>query len=98
MMQSDFAGPVNIGSEEIVTINTLADMVMAIANKRVTKKHVPGPLGVRGRKSDNQLIEDRLDWKPSQPLTTGLERTYRWIEKQVRQQTIAPERSVADST
>ena len=87
LMESDFMGPVNIGSEEMVTINKLAAMVMQIAGKRVTIKHIPGPTGVRGRNSDNHIIGERLGWKPSRPLTEGLETTYRWIRSQVLQQT-----------
>ena len=83
LMQSDFEGPVNIGSEEMVTINQLAEMVMKIASKKLTIKHIPGPLGVRGRNSDNHLIQDKLGWKPSRPLEEGLRKTYRWIEEQV---------------
>jgi len=83
-MRSNFTGPVNIGSEEMVTINNLADMIMKIAGKTLSKKHIPGPLGVRGRKSDNRLIYAKLEWKPSQPLETGLRKTYNWIEKQVK--------------
>ena len=82
-MRSDFEGPVNIGSEEMVTINQLADMIMTIAGKRVEKRHIPGPLGVRGRNSDNRLIEQKIGWKPSQPLSTGLAQTYAWVERQV---------------
>jgi GDP-D-mannose 3', 5'-epimerase len=83
LMESSFAGPVNIGSEEVVTINGLTDMVMTIANKRLRIKHIPGPLGVRGRNSDNRLIAEKLGWCPSQPLHEGLSATYSWIEKQV---------------
>ena len=92
LMESDFNGPVNIGSEEMVSINQLAETVMAIACKRLSIRHIPGPLGVRGRNSDNRLIEKRLHWRPSRPLTEGLERTYRWILSQVeadRRQTAA---------
>ena len=64
LMRSDWTGPVNIGSDEMVTIDQLADMVMDIAGKRLTKKHIPGPLGVRGRNSDNWLINKNLGWKP----------------------------------
>ena len=78
-----FAGPVNIGSEEMVTINQLAEMVMQIAGKKISIKHTPGPLGVRGRNSDNNLISEKLGWKPTRPLRDGLTETYRWIEKQV---------------
>jgi GDP-D-mannose 3',5'-epimerase len=82
LLRSDFEGPVNIGSEEMVTINQLVDIVSDIAGKPVTKKHVPGPLGVRGRNSDNRLIRERLGWAPSQSLRRGLEHTYQWIERQ----------------
>jgi len=85
LMRSDFTGPVNIGSEEMVTINQLAEMAMDIAGKKLTVKHVPGPQGVRGRNSDNALIYKKLGWKPTQPLRVGLEKTYKWIEEQVRQ-------------
>jgi nucleoside-diphosphate-sugar epimerase len=83
LMDSEFTGPVNIGSEEMVTINQLAEMVIGIAGKRLSMRHIPGPLGVRGRNSDNHLIAERLRWKPSRPLREGLERTYAWIESQV---------------
>jgi len=84
MDQRDFIGPVNIGSEEMVTINDLAQTVMKIAGKRLTFKHIPGPLGVRGRNSDNALIKEKLGWEPDYPLAEGLEKTYLWIEGQVR--------------
>jgi len=83
LMQSDFAGPVNIGSSEMVTIDQLAGMIMRIAGKHVGLKHIPGPLGVRGRNSDNTLIEQKLGWKPSMSLREGLKRTYPWIADQV---------------
>lgn len=83
LTRSDWTGPVNIGSDEMVTINQLADMVMEIAGKKLAKKHVSGPLGVRGRNSDNRLIEKKLGWRPNRPLREGLEKTYAWIEKQV---------------
>ena len=83
LMESDFAGPVNIGSEEMVTINQLALLIMAIAGKRITLRHIPGPLGVRGRNSDNHLIRRQLGWAPSRSLRAGLERTYAWIESQI---------------
>ena len=83
LTRSAFSGPVNIGSEEMVTINQLVDLVADIAGKRVEKNHIDGPLGVRGRNSDNRLIQEKLGWKPSQPLRAGLERTYEWIEQQV---------------
>lgn len=84
LMESDFIGPVNIGSEEMVTINQLAEMVMSVADKHVHLRHIDGPLGVRGRNSDNRLIRERLGWAPSRPLREGLEVTYRWIERQVQ--------------
>ena len=83
-MQSGFPGPVNIGSEEKLTINQLAQMVMDIAGKKIEIRHIEGPLGVRGRNSDNRLIEHELGWKPDYPLRKGMELTYRWIENQVR--------------
>jgi len=84
LLRSDWTGPVNIGSEEMVTINQLAQMVMEIAGKKLSIKHVPGPQGVRGRNSDNRLIQEKLEWKPSLPLVEGLRKTYAWIEAQVK--------------
>ena len=83
LIESEFAGPVNIGSEEMVSINRLAEMIMEIAGKKVAIRHIPGPLGVRGRKSDNHLIRERLGWAPSRPLAEGLQKTYSWIAQQV---------------
>jgi len=74
---------VNIGSEEMVTINQLAQMVMEIAEKKQIIKHIPGPLGVRGRNSDNTLIKKKLGWAPSESLYDGLQQTYVWIVDQV---------------
>ena len=84
LMESDFIGPVNIGSEEMVSINQLAEMAMDIAGKKQSIKHIPGPLGVRGRNSDNQLIYEKLGWKPIAPLREGLIKTYTWISEQVK--------------
>src|ERR1700761_955803 len=84
LTRSEFEGPVNVGSEEMVSINQLVDLVADIAGKKIIKKHIPGPLGVRGRNSDNRLIKDKLGWKPSETLRAGLEKTYEWIEHQVR--------------
>lgn len=84
LISSDFSGPVNIGSDEMVTINGMASMIMEIAGKKLEIRHIPGPLGVRGRNSDNRLIREKLKWAPSQPLLTGLEKTYEWISEQVR--------------
>jgi len=85
LTRSDWAGPVNIGSDEMVTINQLADMAMEIAGKKLSKRHIEGPLGVRGRNSDNRLIQEQLSWRPSQPLKKGIEKTYKWIEEQIDQ-------------
>lgn len=79
----EFYGPVNIGSEEMVSINQLAQMAMDIAGKHLTVKHIDGPLGVRGRNSDNKLIKEKLGWAPAEPLRAGMEKTYAWISKQV---------------
>ncbi len=84
LVQSDFAGPVNIGSDEMVTINDLAHMVASIAEKEISLVHIDGPLGVRGRNSDNNLIEQKLGWRPNEPLRAGLEKTYAWIAEQVK--------------
>jgi nucleoside-diphosphate-sugar epimerase len=83
LMHSDFEGPVNIGSEEMVTINTLAEMIMRIAGKSLTLRHIPGPLGVRGRNSHNELFRKRLGWAPDEALEAGLRRTYAWIADRV---------------
>ena len=83
-MKSDFAGPVNIGSEEMVTINQLAEMAIGISGKKISLKHISGPTGVRGRNSDNRLIKEKLNWQPSDPLITGLTKTYNWIDEQVK--------------
>ncbi|SRR5579872_6835368 len=83
LMRSSFTGPVNIGSEEMVTINQLAEMAISISGKRLAIAHIPGPMGVRGRRSDNNLIREKLDWEPREKLVTGLEKTYAWIERQV---------------
>ena len=83
LMDSDFTGPVNVGSEEMVTINQMARMIMEIAGKTIRLRHISGPVGVRGRNSDNRLIEARLSWKPTRPLREGLEKTYAWIHQQV---------------
>lgn len=85
-MDSDFVGPINIGSEEMVTINQLAEMTIEIGNKKLKIKHIPGPLGVRGRNSNNKLIKEKIGWSPSKPLKAGLEKTYKWIESQLNKQ------------
>jgi nucleoside-diphosphate-sugar epimerase len=83
LMRSDFTGPVNIGSDEMVTIDKLVDIVAGIAGKTVKKRHVDGPTGVRGRNSDNRLIRQKLNWVPSTILVDGLRPTYAWISAQV---------------
>ena len=83
LMDSDFTGPVNVGSEEMVTINRLAEMIIDISGKKLGVRHIKGPLGVRGRNSDNRLIREKLGWAPSLSLRAGLETTYAWISKQV---------------
>ncbi len=83
-MDSDFSGPINIGSEWIVTLNGRTEMVMDIAGKKVSIKHIPGPLGFRGRNSNNKLIRERFGWEPSKKLVAGMRLTYRWIASQVR--------------
>ena len=84
LMLSDWTGPVNIGSEEMVSINQLAKIVMDIAGKNLSINHIPGPLGVRGRNSDNKLIAEKLNWAPSYSLKKGLEKTFSWVEEQVK--------------
>jgi GDP-D-mannose 3', 5'-epimerase len=84
LIASDFSGPVNIGSDQMITINQLVDMVCEIADKKLTKRHIPGPQGVRGRNSNNDLIKDRLDWAPAQDLQADLTKTYNWISQQVK--------------
>jgi nucleoside-diphosphate-sugar epimerase len=83
LMRSSFTGPVNIGSEEMVTINQLAEMVIAISGKSLSIINVSGPMGVRGRRSDNRLIKAKLGWEPSEKLAIGIEKTYAWINHQL---------------
>jgi GDP-D-mannose 3', 5'-epimerase len=83
LVQSSFMGPVNIGSEEMVSINTLADTAAKVAGKAITKKHIDGPLGVRGRNSNNDLIREKLQWDYSMSLEEGIRKTYNWIKEQI---------------
>ena len=83
MKNDDFIGPVNIGSEEMVTINQLVESVGKIANKDFSINHIPGPLGVRGRNSDNTLIRSVLSWEYEWSLEEGLRNTYAWIDTQI---------------
>ena len=84
LMRSDYREPLNIGQDRTVTINELVDMIAAIAGWPVEKRHVDGPQGVRGRNSDNTRLRQVLGWEPAVSLEVGLERTYTWIEEQVR--------------
>jgi len=83
LMDSDFQGPVNIGSEEMVTINELAAITAKVAGKEIKLNHIPGPLGVRGRNSNNDLIKEKLSWNYEMTLEQGIKKTYSWIKKQI---------------
>ena len=85
LMRSDFQGPVNIGSEEMISINDFVKMIANIAGKEIHIEHIDGPTGVRGRNSDNNLIQEKLNWKPSEPLREGMIKTYNWIKSQIDQ-------------
>jgi len=85
MSQDSFKGPVNIGSDEMISINDLAKMVARIANKNISIKHIKGPLGVRGRNSDNRLIKQKLGWAPKAKLESGISKTFEWIDRQVKE-------------
>ncbi len=84
LMDSDFIGPVNIGSDEMISINNLAKMAINISGKKISINNIEGPLGVRGRNSDNNLINEKLDWRPQLPLREGMGITFKWINNQVR--------------
>ena len=86
LMDSDFIGPVNIGSEEMVSINQLVDTAAKVAKKTIEKNHIDGPLGVRGRNSNNDLIREKLGWDYSQTLEEGIRKTYKWIQEQIKNQ------------
>jgi len=83
LMRSDYPYPLNLGSDEMVSMNQMVDMILTIEGRNLTKKHIPGPEGVRGRNSDNQLIKQVLGWAPSMKLIDGLRRTYPWIKQQI---------------
>jgi nucleoside-diphosphate-sugar epimerase len=93
-MQSDFIGPVNIGSEEMVTINQLVDTAAKVSGKKVTVKHIDGPLGVRGRNSNNDVVRRELGWDYSQTLEEGIFKTYHWIESQMKVRQVTKEVTV----
>jgi nucleoside-diphosphate-sugar epimerase len=82
-MKSDFCGPVNIGSEEMIAINDLARMVIEISGKNITINNIAGPLGVRGRNSDNNVFREKIGWESTETLSEGIEKTYAWISQQV---------------
>lgn len=82
LMKSDFSGPVNIGSEEMISINDFANMIIKISGKNISIRNIKGPVGVNGRCSDNTLIREKLNWAPSLPLVDGITKLYRWIELQ----------------
>ena len=84
LMESEFTGPVNIGSEEMVTINQLVDIACSIEGKTLSKIHIPGPLGVRGRNSNNDLVREKLDWDYSMSLKDGIQKTYNWILQETK--------------
>jgi GDP-D-mannose 3', 5'-epimerase len=83
LMHSDFSGPVNIGSEEMIAINDLARMAIDLSGKQLAIRNIPGPEGVRGRNSDNRMIARILGWKPSLALRDGMAATYAWIAREV---------------
>ena len=84
LVESDFSGPVNIGSDEMISINGLAKMTADIAGKQIRIRHIPGPTGVRGRNSENSMIQEKLDWSPGKTLREGMEKTFSWINQQVQ--------------
>lgn len=88
-MESDFIGPVNIGSEEMISINDFAKMIIDISGKSITIKNIEGPTGVAGRNSDNALIKEKLGWAPTMTLREGTEKTFEWISEQVRKRDVA---------
>jgi len=83
LMQSNFIGPINIGSDKMVSINQLSEMIIKIAGKKLNIKHIEGPIGVKGRNSDNRLIKEKLQWEPTLSLEQGLKTTYSWILNQI---------------
>lgn len=89
LMESDFSGPVNIGSEEMIAINDFVRLVCDVSGKNVSIKNIDGPTGVRGRSSDNKLIQEKLNWSPKFSLKEGIKLTYSWIAQQVDQQKFA---------
>ncbi|MBI1260745.1 MAG: NAD-dependent epimerase/dehydratase family protein [Rhizobiales bacterium] len=91
LLRSDFEGPVNIGSEEMISINHLAQMISEISGKDIVIENIPGPEGVRGRNSDNRLIRQMLGWAPELPLHQGISKTYAWIDSQLKRKHNLPD-------
>jgi nucleoside-diphosphate-sugar epimerase len=83
LMKSEFTGPVNLGSERMISINNLVYLIAGLVNKSVTIKNIPGPMGVMGRTSDNRLIREKLNWAPTEDLEQGIQKTYNWIVEQI---------------
>jgi len=96
LMDSDCTDPVNIGSDEIISLNDFALMVAAVAGKQINLRHTPGPEGVRGRNSDNRLVDEVLNWKPSQPLAIGVEKTFAWISLQINEHEVQDRSNTPD--
>ena len=90
LVKSDFSGPVNIGSEEMISINDFAKLAIEISGKNLAIRNIKGPTGVRGRNSDNHLLEEKIGWIPSLPLKRGMIETYNWVSKQVAEKTATP--------
>jgi GDP-D-mannose 3',5'-epimerase len=90
LVNSDFTGPVNIGSEEMISINDFARMAIEISGKNLRIRNIEGPTGVRGRNSDNNLLKEKIGWTPSLPLKRGMIETYNWIRKQVAEKSVKP--------
>jgi GDP-D-mannose 3',5'-epimerase len=86
LMDSDFTGPVNIGSEEMISINDFAQLAINLSGKNLKISNIPGPTGVRGRNSDNALLKQKLNWEPKMPLIEGMQKTFQWINQQVENQ------------
>tara|TARA_R100000908_G_C3714983_1_gene120092 strand:- start:314 stop:913 length:600 start_codon:yes stop_codon:yes gene_type:complete len=84
LMKSDFKEPVNIGSEEMISINDFAQMAIDISKKNIKIKNIEGPLGVKGRNSDNKLFKKEVGWQPTQSLKEGMEKTFKWIQEQIK--------------
>lgn len=97
LMRSDFHEPLNLGQDRMVTINELADIIAEIAGIEISKKHIDGPMGVRGRNSDNTKLRDVLGWEPEITLEEGLKTTYDWIEGQVKESLGTADNSKASS-